>query len=103
MPSALFQPESVYGAQVRGTPGGDECCHKRADGEDQCSGDDRGGVGGTDAKQLGLDELAESSKIPFIVDLHVWDEIPERFREIIRKEYVVVQGGEGETGAGYGG
>ena len=37
------------------------------------------------------DELAESSAIPFLVDLHVWDEIPERFREIIRKEYVVLQ------------
>jgi predicted nucleotidyltransferase len=37
------------------------------------------------------DELAENSKIPFIVDLHVWDEIPERFREIICQEYVVLQ------------
>lgn len=37
------------------------------------------------------DELAESSKIPFLVDLHVWDEIPERFREIICQEYVVLQ------------
>lgn len=37
------------------------------------------------------DELAESSTIPFLVDLHVWDEIPERFREIIDKEYVVIQ------------
>ena len=36
------------------------------------------------------EELAESSKIPFIVDLHVWDDIPERFREIISKEYVVL-------------
>jgi len=31
------------------------------------------------------------SDLPFLVDLHVWDEIPERFREIIRQEYVVVQ------------
>jgi predicted nucleotidyltransferase len=37
------------------------------------------------------DELAESSDIPFLVDLHVWDEIPERFRAIIRQEYVVLQ------------
>jgi len=36
------------------------------------------------------DALAESN-LPFPVDLHVWDEVPERFREIIRKEYVVVQ------------
>jgi predicted nucleotidyltransferase len=44
------------------------------------------------------DELAESSKIPFLVDLHVWDEIPERFREIIRKEYVVLQEAEEKRG-----
>ena len=37
------------------------------------------------------DELAESSDIPFVVDLHVWDEIPQQFREIIRKNYVVFQ------------
>ncbi len=36
------------------------------------------------------DALAESN-LPFPVDLHVWDDVPERFREIIRKEYVVVQ------------
>jgi type I restriction enzyme S subunit len=34
--------------------------------------------------------LAES-ELPFLVDLHVWDEIPERFREIISGEYVVIQ------------
>jgi predicted nucleotidyltransferase len=44
------------------------------------------------------DELTESSNIPFLVDLHVWDEIPERFREIIRKEYVVVQETEENLG-----
>ncbi len=37
------------------------------------------------------EELGESSDIPFIVDLHVWDEIPELFREIVRKKYVVLQ------------
>jgi type I restriction enzyme S subunit len=35
------------------------------------------------------DALAESD-LPFRVDLHVWDEVPESFREIIRREYVVV-------------
>src|ERR1035438_8782660 len=34
--------------------------------------------------------LAES-ELPFLVDMHIWDEIPERFREIIRGEYVVIQ------------
>ncbi len=36
------------------------------------------------------DELAESA-LPFLVDLHILDEVPERFHEIIRKEYVVLQ------------
>ncbi|MDR4467857.1 MAG: restriction endonuclease subunit S [Nitrospira sp.] len=36
------------------------------------------------------DALAESN-LPFPVDLHVWDDVPERFREIIQKEYVVMQ------------
>lgn len=38
-----------------------------------------------------LKEALAESNLPFPVDLHVWDEVPERFREIIRKEYVVVQ------------
>lgn len=42
------------------------------------------------------DALAESN-LPFPVDLHVWDEVPERFREIIGKEYVVVQEAKGPT------
>ena len=36
------------------------------------------------------DALAESN-LPFPVDLHVWDDVSDRFREIIRKYYVVVQ------------
>jgi uncharacterized protein len=43
------------------------------------------------------DAIAESS-IPFLVDLHVWDEVPERFREIIREKYVVLQEGEVSSG-----
>lgn len=38
-----------------------------------------------------LKDALDESNLPFLVDLHVWDEIPERFREIIRKEYVVLQ------------
>jgi len=46
------------------------------------------------------DALAESN-LPFPVDLHVWDEVPERFREIIRNEYVVVQEArQPESGSG---
>lgn len=39
------------------------------------------------------DVLAESN-IPYIVDVHIWDEVPERFREIIRNKYLVLQKGE---------
>ena len=38
-----------------------------------------------------LKEALAESNLPFPVDLHVWNEVPERFREIIRKEYVVLQ------------
>jgi type I restriction enzyme, S subunit len=38
-----------------------------------------------------LKEALAESNLPFPVDLHVWDDVPERFREIIRKEYVAVQ------------
>jgi type I restriction enzyme S subunit len=41
------------------------------------------------------DALAESD-LPFLVDLHAWDDIPKRFHEIIRKEYVVLQKRKGE-------
>ena len=45
------------------------------------------------AQRRSLGELKEAlseSNLPFVVDLHVWDEVPERFHEIIRKEYVVL-------------
>jgi len=38
-----------------------------------------------------LKDALDESNLPFLVDLHVWDEVPERFHEIIRKEYVVLQ------------
>lgn len=38
-----------------------------------------------------LKEALAESDLPFLVDLHVWSEVPERFHEIIRKEYVVIQ------------
>jgi uncharacterized protein len=46
-----------------------------------------------------LKDAMEESDIPFLVDLHVWDEIPERFRRTIESEHaVLVAGGEGESG-----
>ena len=41
------------------------------------------------------DALAESD-LPFLVDLHIWEDVPKRFHEIIRKEYVVLQERKGE-------
>jgi uncharacterized protein len=41
------------------------------------------------------DALAESN-LPFLVDLHVWDEVPKRFHEIIRTGYVVLEQGKGD-------
>ncbi len=38
----------------------------------------------------GLTDALEESNIPFRVDLHVWDEVPDRFHEIIRNEYLVL-------------
>jgi predicted nucleotidyltransferase len=37
-----------------------------------------------------LKEALSKSELSFAVDLHDWDEVPERFHEIIRKEYVVL-------------
>lgn len=43
------------------------------------------------------DAIAESN-ISFIVDLHVWDEIPENFRHNIEREHaVLVNGAEGKV------
>ncbi len=53
-----------------------------------------------------LREAFEESNLPFRVDVFIWDEVPERFREEIREEireeYVVVRG-EGEKDWGMGG
>ena len=38
-----------------------------------------------------LPEALEESNLPFRVDLFVWDQVPEKFRRVIRERYVVVQ------------
>jgi len=38
-----------------------------------------------------LREAFEESDLPFRVDLFVWDEVPESFKENIRRERVVLQ------------
>jgi len=45
-----------------------------------------------------LKEALAESDLPFLVDFHVWDDVPERFHEIIRKEYVVFQDVTENTG-----
>lgn len=51
-----------------------------------------------------LKEALSESDLPFLVDFHVWEEVPERFHEIIRKEHVVLQEVEEKTvERGYGG
>ena len=37
-----------------------------------------------------LRESLEESSLPFRVDLFVWDELPESFREQIKREHVVL-------------
>lgn len=44
------------------------------------------------------DEIAESD-LPFLVDLQVWDEIPERLHANIRRMHVVLQEANGEPAA----
>jgi len=41
-----------------------------------------------------LREALSESNLPFIVDLHVWDEVPKQFHEIIRTEYMLLQEAE---------
>ena len=38
-----------------------------------------------------LREALEETNLPFRVDLFVWDQVPEKFRKVIREKYVVVQ------------
>lgn len=40
---------------------------------------------------FGLREAFEESNLPFRVDLFVWDDVPERFRERIEAEHVVLE------------
>lgn len=49
----------------------------------------------TPTQRLRVSELKDTldeSNLPFRVDLHVWDEIPERFHEVIRNEHLVLAG-----------
>jgi len=38
-----------------------------------------------------LKDALDESNLPFIVDLHVWDDLPESFHERIREDYAVLQ------------
>ena len=43
------------------------------------------------AKVSALREELLESDIPFLVDIMVWDEIPESFRRIVEESYFVIQ------------
>jgi predicted nucleotidyltransferase len=48
----------------------------------------------TVAQRAAVDELKDAlaeSNLPFLVDLHIWDDLPGKFHDNIRKAYVVVQ------------
>lgn len=40
-----------------------------------------------------LQELLSDSNIPFIVDIHEFDKLPESFQEEIKKDYIIITGG----------
>jgi predicted nucleotidyltransferase len=42
-----------------------------------------------------LKDALDESNLPFLVDLHQWDDIPEKFHDIIRSDYVVLTKAEG--------
>jgi uncharacterized protein len=42
-----------------------------------------------------LKEALDESNLPFLVDLHVWDDVPEKFHDIIRSDYVLLTKTEG--------
>ncbi len=40
-----------------------------------------------------LKELINDSNIPFLVDIHEFDELPKSFQDEIKKDYVILTGG----------
>lgn len=40
-----------------------------------------------------LKDALDESNLPFLVDLHVWDDLPESFHAVILREHVLVQQG----------
>ncbi len=46
-----------------------------------------------------LKEAFEESDLPMRVDVHDWHTIPERFRAVIERDYVVLQHGADEQSA----
>lgn len=43
-----------------------------------------------------LKEALEESNVPFRVDLHIWNDLPDSFQRTIRREYAVLQVGREE-------
>ena len=40
-----------------------------------------------------LKELINKSNIPFLVDIHEFDKLPKSFQDEIKKEYIIIKGG----------
>ncbi len=40
-----------------------------------------------------LKELINDSNVPFIVDIHEFDQLPQLFQEEIKKDYIILRGG----------
>ncbi|MBF0176779.1 MAG: nucleotidyltransferase domain-containing protein [Magnetococcales bacterium] len=50
-----------------------------------------------------LKEALDESNLPFLVDVLVWSELPERFQRTIEEKYVVVQGENEKASEGFRG
>lgn len=75
----------VYGSRVKGTTR----AHSDLDMVVFTSQGQKTGV-------ADLKEAFEESNLPFRVDLFCWDEVPERFRETIQKEHVILVGAQSQ-------
>lgn len=47
-----------------------------------------------DAKLFELKALINESNIPFIVDIHEFNQLPKSFQDEIKKEYFIIKGGD---------
>lgn len=46
-----------------------------------------------DAYLFELKELINESNVPFLVDIHEFDKLPQSFQDEIKKDYIILRGG----------